>query len=150
MYTLKINADSSVIIIKDSKSNTKKKAASIMERIKTYEDACDELGVEPIEYIQVYRGGLTERDIKAQLAFAQIIIIARALNEGWEPDWANSNQYKYYPWLEYKAGFGFSDSDFGDSYTGTGVGSRLCLKSRELAEYAGKQFNKEYNEFFTL
>jgi hypothetical protein len=30
------------------------------------------------------------------------------------------------------------------------VGSRLCFKSRELAEYAGKQFIDIYTDFFII
>lgn len=67
----------------------------ITDRIKTYEDACKVLGVEPIN----------EQNAKAQgfrpdeIARRKLETIAAALNEGWKPDWNNTDQYKYYPYF---------------------------------------------------
>ncbi|MOA38929.1 hypothetical protein D3C78_1606660 [compost metagenome] len=44
--------------------------------------------------------------------------------------------------------FSFVVYAYGHSHSG--VGSRLVFKSRELAEYAAKQFINEYKDFFTL
>ena len=118
----------------------------IKERIKTFEDACKELGIKPDDVLH----SALERDIVSINAYSKLIVIARALNEGWEPNWNDSSEYKYYPWLQYKSGVGFSSSVYVFTCTDTCVGSRLCFKSRELAEYAAVQFNKEYYEFFTL
>ena len=38
------------------------------------------------------------------------------------------------------AGFAYATSSYAPSGTAAGVGSRLCLKSSELASYCGKQF----------
>lgn len=38
------------------------------------------------------------------------------------------------------AGFAFAHSDYAPSNAGANFGSRLCLKSSELASYCGKQF----------
>lgn len=67
----------------------------ITDRVKTYEDACKVLGVEPIN----------EQNAKAQgfrpdeIARRKLETIAAALNEGWKPDWNNTDQYKYYPYF---------------------------------------------------
>ena len=127
----------------------------ITDRVKSYEDACEVAGVEPIEAIQLssLKGfvGLTNKDIDALKATAEMYLITRVLNEGWVPDWSNTNQYKYYPWLKYSsAGFGFSSDGYAYVHSTTTVGSRLCFKSKELAEYAGKQFQAQYNRIFNL
>lgn len=127
-------------------SATAAKTKPVTERIKTFEDACRELGIEKIEL------GITgmDKDQASIAAYAQLIIIARALNEGWEPDWSDSSQYKYYPWFEHKSGFGLSFYDFDCWTTTTNVGSRLCFKSKELALYAGRQFEYLYNQFLSI
>lgn len=123
---------------------------NIMDRVKTFNDACDVLGlVHPYQPVGLENIVLKE-DLKATIAFIKLGIIARALNEGWTPDWNNSNQAKYYCWFDMRAGFGFSATVTYYDYTNTSVGSRLCFKSRELAEYAGKQFEAIYKDLFTL
>jgi hypothetical protein len=93
---------------------------------------------------------------QALLAHAQLVIIAQALNDGWKPDWNNTDQWKYYPWFEIEAskdkpsGFGFSSSDCVCWGSTSAVGSRLCFKSRSLAIYAGKQFADLYKQYFLL
>lgn len=121
----------------------------ITDRIKTFEDACEV--AQPSENVSIllnYNG--VDKDMIGALAFAKLTIIARALNEGWTPDWSNSNQYKWYPYFEYKAGFGFSYTRYDFWLTSTDVGSRLCFKNEELAKYAGTQFQSIYNDFLTL
>lgn len=123
----------------------------IKERIKTIEDACNELGEddEDVKALRVIENLDVPKHIISQL---QSIIIVKALNEGWIPDWGNSNQYKYFPYfyMEKSSAGGFVY--YADSYwsTNTYVGSRLCLISRELAEYAGKQFKEIYEEYFVI
>ena len=71
----------------------------------------------------------------------KMIIIAEALNEGWIPNWDNHNEYKYYPWFEISpSSFAFRVSDFDYAFASAGSGSRLKFRTRELAEYAAKQF----------
>lgn len=126
------------------------KPVDIRDRVKTYEDACRELGLAHSEIGVVY-SALPLEDEKAAEAFLQLTIIARALNEGWKPDWNNPKEYKYYPWFKANpAGSGFSFYGFGFGFSVSGVGSRLCFKSRELADYAGKQFEDLYNTMFSL
>ena len=112
----------------------------ITEKIKTFEDACEILGDEDDIICQSHPAD--------EVAYAQLKVIVKALNEGWQPDWNNSNQYKYYPWFVMEGGFRFDDVHY--HCTGSLVGSRLCFKSRELAEYAGKTFKKLYEQYFLL
>lgn len=117
-----------------------------MENIKTFEDACTALKISftPPE-------GLT----KDELAYMKLKIIVKALNEGWEPNWNNWDEYKYYPWFimgecNGSPGSGFSYNDCVYGLTCSGVGSRLCFKSQELSDYAGEQFQELYKDFFLI
>jgi len=119
----------------------------ITDRVKTFEDACDVLGIKG----EIFTASLHEdlaNDCAAIKAFTKLLIITRALNEGWTPDWNNNSEYKYYPW--FKMGRGFVLNDVLCLCTGAAVGSRLCFKNEQLAEYAAKQFNSIYKDFFTL
>ncbi len=122
--------------------------------IKTFEDACAALSINP-ELLPVV-SELPEKHQKALTAHYKLIIIAEALNAGWQPNWNDYNEYKYFPWLEVEAtkekpsGFGFSHTLTFFVFTVTGVGSRLCYRTRELARYAGKQFADLYKDYFLI
>ena len=78
-------------------------------------------------------------------AFGRLQIIAKALNEGWKPNWNDANEYKYYPWFDLRgASFLFSYVYFNFCDADSGSGSRLCFKSMELAEHAGRTFINKY------
>lgn len=118
----------------------------ITERVKTFEDALDIVEITQNQQdILEYNG--QELQMRSTQAHLKLSIIAKALNEGWEPDWTDASQYKYYPWMKYTEGVGFSFNGCGSGHTTSRVGSRLCFKTRELAEYAGKQFQSIYNDF---
>ena len=121
---------------------------SIIERIKSIDDAINELGEEDedVKALRVIENLSIPKHIISQL---QSIIIAKALNEVWVPDWNDSSQYKYFPYfdMESSSAGGFVCNDYGSRGTYAAVGSRLCFKSRELAEYAGKQFIEIHNKY---
>lgn len=48
------------------------------------------------------------------------------------------------------SGFGLAYYDFGNWASTTNVGSRLCFKSVEQAEYAGKQFIDLYEDLMLI
>lgn len=128
-----------------------KKEGFIMDRIKTWDDVCDELGLDADTILpyMVPKSG----DEKAINAFTQLNYIRQALNEGWTPNWDDENEYKYLPWFDMRgttAGSGFSDSCYRFHCNNSNVGSRLCYKSQELATYAGKQFEEVYKAMFIL
>ena len=114
-------------------------SGSIMDRIKTYEDACKELGREPYDEKQLEKLGLTKNDI----AYQKMVVIVEALNEGWKPDVCNSDVERWYPWfkpLGSPSSFAFLDSGCDCELASAGSGSRLALKSEQLADYCGNQF----------
>lgn len=119
--------------------------------IKTFEDACKKLNINP-EEIKISYPDAISKHANALVAHAKLVIIAEVLNEGWTPDWSNSNQLKYYPWFDMSSpsGGGFS-FDVCDLWTArSGVGSRLCFETREKAKYAGKQFEDLYKTYFVI
>jgi len=121
---------------------------SIIDRVKTFEEACSEKGVDPLDMLP-YEDPKNKFH-NAVNAFAKMTIITEVLNEGWTPDWENEREYKWAPYFRMKSGFGFSRTICDSTRTGTAVGSRLCFKSQELADYAGKQFESVYKEYLTL
>lgn len=122
----------------------------ITDRVKSYEDACKVLGVEPIN----------EQNAKAQgfrpdeIARRKLETIAAALNEGWLPDWNNTDEYKYYPYFYIQenakgkgsAGLSYAYSYYAATYTSTNIGSRLCFYASRLAKYAGDHFADIYEQ----
>lgn len=139
------------------------KPKNVMERIKTFEDACNELGIDHNEWMQDKKELGLEADV---IAYLKLRIIAAALNEGWKPQFT-TDEYRYFPWfclytqseidemneedksrVVYRSniianaygGVAYANSSFDSSYTFAHIGSRLAFKTRELAEYAGRQF----------
>ena len=121
-------------------------SGKITDRVKTYEDACEELGIKPLNEEELTDLGMTPDDI----AYQKLKVIIKALNEGWEPDMFDSSICRYYPWFRCNnssSSFAFSDSACGDSSARAGGGSRLVLKTSELAEYCGTQFIDLWKQF---
>ena len=127
----------------------------ICERVKSYADACAVLGV----------GKMDEKAMKAcgfrpdEIARRKLETITEALNEGWRPDWNNTDEPKYYPWFYIKPGAGkdaegkpsgaytglaYADTFRAASDTGASIGSRLCFHERRTAAYAGDTFRDLY------
>ena len=110
---------------------------------------------------------------KDVLTYLKLRIITAALNEGWEPQFTE-DECRYCPWFEFftqselnemsdvekgrvvgrassnsyaNGGLAFAFAIYASSYSNGNVGSRLAFKSRELAEYAGRQFVDLYADF---
>jgi len=88
----------------------------------------------------------TNKHSKRALAFQNLCIVIEALNEGWTPDWEDSNQPKYYNYFRMKGGF---SCHYVLSYlTNSAVPSALCFKSEALARYCAKQFEQLYKDLY--
>ena len=121
----------------------------ITDRVKTYEDACKVLGVEPINEQNAKAQGFRSDEI----ARRKLETIAAALNEGWKPDWNNTDQYKYYPYFYIQenangahAGLSYAYTSDAATDTSAAIGSRLCFYASRLARYAGNQFTDLYEQ----
>ena len=119
---------------------------SIFERIKTLQDAIDELGEqdEEVKFLRLLEPIGKETHVYGR---QEAVVIAKALQEDWVADFSDSDQRKYTPYYEASSAGGFVYHDYASWGTDTHVGSRLCFKSRELAEYAGKQFIEIHNKY---
>lgn len=156
------------------------KPADVRERIKTFEDACNALGnhafVNQYRRIAEEQNPRMDESAKDLIAYLKLRIICAALNEGWEPTFANE-EYRWYPWFviytkdelarmsEEKrrrvvgrsdgsayasGGLVCASASNASSYSNSYYGSRLAFKSEELADYAGKQFIEIYADFVAL
>lgn len=116
------------------------------KKIKSYEDACKALNQDTTlpEF-----PALSEAEKKAAIAHCKLVIIAKALNEGWKPDWANWNESKYWPWFDFQGGR-FVFDDVHCDCTCSDLGSRLCFRTAELAKYAGETFIDLYNDCYLI
>jgi hypothetical protein len=115
--------------------------------IKTFEDACKKVNTDPAKLPDV--SGILEEFAKPIIAAYKLLIIYKAINNEWKPDWSNWDQYKYYPLFEVlSSGFGFSTSFYLYDHSVTTVGSRLCTDTWEKALYIAEQFKAEYQEYF--
>ena len=123
----------------------------IKERVKTLDDAIEILGEDDkdvIDYRRMQSMGLQPHILGNQ----ELIIITKALNEGWKADWHNGIWDKWFNYFNMSSSssgrFSFDDSVVRDSVSD--CGSRLCFKSKELAQYAATQFLDIYQKTFTI
>lgn len=89
--------------------------------------------------------------VKALIALNELFTIAQAWNkeDEFEPDFSNSNQYKYFPWFVYdngSAGFVCAYTDYTATNAYANIGSRLCFKTPERARQFGEQFIDLWND----
>ena len=153
------------------------KPQDVTERIKTFADACRELGSDH-PFVKAYDGYVShihQHDMNDYdlVAYLQLRIITAALNEGWEPQFTKGER-RWYFWYDLitkeqydklsaedrsrvvgRGGFNasayyglvFSYAYVASSGSFTFYGSRLAFKSEKLAAYAGRQFAEIYADF---
>lgn len=131
---------------KTKKSTTAAAKKFDYKKIKTFEDACKKLGIDPAKLPDL--NGIPEEFHKPIIAGYKLMIVYKAINNGWRPDWGNWNEYKYYPWFKVlSSGFGFSDADYYCGYAYAVVGSRLCTDTSNKALFIAKQFEELYRDY---
>lgn len=155
-----------------------KEKKPVTERVKTFDDACKELGIDAEAIQQQWQdAGITMQD---EVAYQKLRIITAALNEGWKPEF-KEDECRYYPYciLYTKAEIEQKDDEWkdehnlqlwgggGNSYDGAACGlasaysrnawsdaiadlsARLAHKTEELAIYSGKQFTELWANYYT-
>ena len=144
----------------------------VTERIKTFEDACRELG-ENHPFVRAYNGyvkNISEENKNDGdvITYLKLRIITAALNEGWVPTFGE-DECRFYPWFyiytkeEYEeldeytktlccaplrsvsnafavGGIVFASAGDAGLSSRSNYGVQLAFKTKELAEYCGKQF----------
>ena len=122
------------------------KINNVMDRIKTVDDVLYNNGLTPEAFGQYTRWLKDD-----EMSYIILKLVVKSLNEGWVPNWDDDSQGKYYPWFYMEGGYsGFRFREYAYWYSYSSVGSRLCFKSRELAEYAGRQFIDVYKRFMII
>ena len=130
------------------------KPKDITERIKTFEDACYELGDEH-QYVKAYREWMRVSFAECEdvTAYLKLRVICAALNEGWVPRYTGGEK-GWSPYFIIETGNGgrlcCSISRSLPSAATAYVGSRLCLKSEALATYCGKQFIDIWKDYLLI
>lgn len=157
MSKLEVNKQEAVDIYNNSTSEKKEVLKKLFgdifdvrERVKTFEDACNELGKDHVlfkEYVLCQENGCSN-DL---IAYLKLRIITAALNEGWEPKFEPMEHRYYILFDAYRLSVCeinvvnvHTDYILGASFTS--CGHFLAFKSKELAEYAGKQFMDIYSD----
>ena len=152
--------------------------ADVRDRVKTFEDACEELGEDDDFVVQynLFMENVNMGKCEDIISYLKLRIIVAALNEGWEPEF-NDSEYRWYPWFcfytnkeiedideEQKSelcrcvgrsndnadafgGLSFAVANVAFSNSRSFSGARLAFKTKELAKYAGKQFIEIYRDF---
>jgi hypothetical protein len=120
-------------------------------QIESFEHACKITKTDPKKLPVVT--GLPKEFRKHLISLYKIMIIIKATNKiaKWKADWADNNQYKYYPyfWISKNktgSGFGFSRSGTYCACTDASVGSRLSVGTRDEAIYLGEKFAPLYKD----
>ena len=144
------------------------KPKDIKDRVKTFEDACTVLGIDPDEWKKKHL--MFSKDV---LAYLKLRVITQALNEGWYPKFTEDER-RYYPWFyiltheEYdnlsaeekrrcvgrasnnanaSGGLVSANAVHAASNSYTVNGARLAFSNYDLAVYAGKQFIDVWADF---
>lgn len=134
----------------------------INEIVTDFQSACEYLGISPEFHIAV-----PKKHLDAVVAYYKLCVIAEAWNkaDGFVPDWTNTNQWKYWPWMVYKKGgllfggnshhgsndgFVSAPSYFSPSNSLAYIGSRLCFKSSDRACQFGNQFVSLINDMMLV
>ena len=145
------------------------KPQDITDRIKTFEDACNVLGDDHpfFKSYEKYVNTISEEGENDVIAYLKLRIICAALNEEWKPKF-DCNECRYFPWLCMYTKKRYEELDenektrciplrlgnnasadgdlvyvyasYAGAYSDADTGVRISFKTRELAEYCGKQF----------
>lgn len=148
----------------------------VTERVKTYDDAVNELGEEHPFVVAANSAAwrYPEECNQDIVAYLKLRVVVAALNDGWKPEFTEDER-RWFPWYRlytkeeidnlseedkeqvllwgghaaYGSRCGLACACSGDAWSGSnsGVGSRLALKSEELADYAGNQFIELFAPF---
>lgn len=99
--------------------------------ILSFDEVCEQLGVE---------------DNNQLSSFEKLKLISKVANQGWCPNWNNTDEAKYFPYFEYKEGV-FSFYTVAYRATFLTVPSALLYQSDDLAYFMGVYYFDLYEEY---
>lgn len=182
MNTLNIDKEKAINAYKQGSEEQKKvleqmfgvevfRPKTVIERVKTFEDACRELGKDHPLVLAYQNTNLRDPEVaddnKDVIAYLKLRVIIAALNEGWKPK-PMGEERQYFPYFRLyscedisqmskeeensvvnlpSCGVSYSHAYYCFSSVNGPFGARLVFKTKELAEYAGKQFTKLYVDY---
>ena len=118
-----------------------------MKKVKLFLDACKKLGKNPNVLPDVSM--LDEKMQKFIIGLYKLAIIRDAIVDGWEADYENSSQRKWFAIFIYdssSSSFRFNVAGYGRTAAFAGSGARLSFETEKQAIYFGKQFIDLHNE----
>lgn len=175
-----VNGVTIPVLVDEPSVEAKKDDRPVIERIKTFENAMEELG-EDNTFVKEYWAVVNvEIELSADImAFLKLRIIAAALNEGWIPQFTDE-EVRWYPWFtlwtkeeladkseEWKkdralwlfggnsspgalCGLAVASSNPAWSTSYASFSARLAVKNEELAVYFGKQFISIWADYVVI
>lgn len=163
-------------VIKEALGEKFSETIPVTERVKTYDDAVKELG-EDHPFVVAANSAVwryPEEDNQDIVAYLKLRVVVAALNDGWKPEFTDDER-RWPPWYRLytkeeidnlseedkeqvllwggsanpgsRCGLASAGSTLAWSHSNATFGSRLALKSEELADYAGKQFIELFAPF---
>jgi len=127
------------IVFKESKKD-------IFSRIRGLQDAILELGEndEAVKQLRLLYSvqGLSRKIVAEQ----EIVVQCKALNEGWEPDFTNSSERKWFTYWDLRSGKPVVNY-FGGYYSDCDFSARLCTKSEPLQRHLTKIAFNQFEEY---
>lgn len=183
METLNIDKEKAINAYQEGSDEQKKvleqlfgvetfKPKTIMDRIKTFDDALKELG--PNHPLVKEYEAICNADVRQNMIeYSKLCVVTAALNEGWTPKFIKG-EWRYFPYFYLYTdevirnmsekeksrvvsrsgsyalavgGVSYAVASSDSAGVGASIGSRLAFKTRELAEYAGEQFAQLYAKY---
>lgn len=124
----------------------------LVDRIKTFEDVCEEVGVNPSNFDipEIEDGSSSSYRAARIVCETRLMLIAKVFNEGWVADLSDTSQYKYWPYFnvfkdkKQPSGVGLSYNVYGYGHSSSYLGVRLYFKDSDTAKHVGNLFIDEY------
>ena len=99
--------------------------------IESFDKVCEQLGIENNDELS---------------SFEKLKLISKVANQGWYPNWKNTDENKYFPYFEYIKGvFSFYTVDC--NYTIIYGPSALLYQSNDLAYFMGVYYFDLYEDY---
>ena len=134
----KINQHEELMLVLglDSEETDKVKTALVIVYgkrlgILSFDNVCKQLGVENNNQLS---------------SFEKLKLISKVANQGWYPNWHNTNEYKYLPYFKMVKGV-FSFSIVNYNITRMTVPSALLYQSSDLAYFIGVYYFDLYEDY---
>ena len=115
----------------------------VTERIKTFEDACRELGNDNPMVLAYQNTNLRDPEVEQEnsdiIAYLKLRIVCAALNEGWEPRFTEDEE-RWYPWF-----YLWTDDELSEKSDEWKAAHALISTDRYIGEWAGFAYARSTN-----